>query len=88
MENIRQALGEGPEEAGRPGGEELTAFFGELKPALERKDIEAIDAIIKRMKDSNPGAQAMRTLLDIEDKVLMADFDEAVKEADFFSSAS
>jgi signal transduction histidine kinase/CheY-like chemotaxis protein len=87
MENIRQALDEGPKEAGNAGGEELAAFFGELKVALERKDIEAIDGIIKGMKDSDPGAKTMNTLLDIEDKVLMADFDEAVKEVDRVSPA-
>jgi HPt (histidine-containing phosphotransfer) domain-containing protein len=79
MENIRQALGEGSEEAG--GGEDLGAFFAELKTALEKKDMEAIDDMIRRIKDSNPGAKAKQALLDIEDKVLMSKFREAAAAA-------
>jgi HPt (histidine-containing phosphotransfer) domain-containing protein len=87
IENIQKALNEGYK---KPGGvsrelppEKLDALFGELKTALEKKDMENIDGIIGKLRDVSDN-ETKQMLLDIEDKILMSAFKEALKAVDLF----
>jgi signal transduction histidine kinase/DNA-binding NarL/FixJ family response regulator/HPt (histidine-containing phosphotransfer) domain-containing protein len=84
MGHIRKALEEEQGKAETAGREKIRALFAGLKTALENKDMESIDGIIKELKDGNPDAGTKQALLDIEEKMLMSNFREAADAADSF----